>query len=94
MRVKESDRIKATVAELSRLGGNIRELEDGMEIEGTGMLRGASGWSHGDHRLAMTLGVAGLLADGETEIAESESASVSYPTFWNDIQLLVKGSSE
>tara|TARA_B100001123_G_scaffold105661_2_gene122745 strand:+ start:1474 stop:2793 length:1320 start_codon:yes stop_codon:yes gene_type:complete len=94
LRVKESDRIKATVTELSRLGGNLRELKDGMEIEGTGMLRGESGWSHGDHRLAMTLGVAGLLANGETQIAGSESASVSYPTFWNDIQLLVKGSSE
>ncbi|PZC50569.1 MAG: 3-phosphoshikimate 1-carboxyvinyltransferase [Chloroflexi bacterium] len=93
LRVKESDRIKATVTELSRFGGNLKELKDGMEIKGTGMLSGASGWSHGDHRLAMTLGVAGLLANGETEIAGSESAGVSYPTFWNDIQLLMKGPS-
>ena len=88
LRVKESDRIKATVQELSNLGADIRELPDGMVIRGTGGLRGAGGHSHGDHRLAMTLGIAGLLAGGQTEVNGAEDASVSYPGFWDDLDAL------
>ncbi|MEE8442496.1 MAG: 3-phosphoshikimate 1-carboxyvinyltransferase, partial [Dehalococcoidia bacterium] len=92
LRVKESDRIKTTVQELSRFGADIEERPDGMVIRGTGMLRGAVGRSHGDHRLAMTLGIAGLLAKGETEIRGSEAASISYPGFWDDLDSLSHGS--
>lgn len=88
LRVKESDRISATVEELSRLGADIQELPDGMVIRGTGGLRGAPGKSHGDHRLAMTLGVAGLLATGETVIRGAEAAGISYPGFWDDLDSL------
>ncbi|MDO8750005.1 MAG: 3-phosphoshikimate 1-carboxyvinyltransferase [Dehalococcoidia bacterium] len=88
LRVKESDRIKTTVQELSRLGADIQELPDGMEIRGTGGLKGAVGQSHNDHRLAMTLGVAGLLARGETEVRGAEIASISYPGFWEDLDKL------
>lgn len=88
LRVKESDRIKTTVQELSRLGADIQETADGMVIRGTGHLKGAVGHSHGDHRLAMTLGVAGLLARGETEIRGAETASISYPGFWDDMEKL------
>lgn len=88
LRVKESDRIKTTVQELSRLGADIRELPDGMAIHGRGSLHGAAGQSHGDHRLAMTLGIAGLLAPGEMEVRGAESASISYPGFWEDLDKL------
>ena len=94
LRVKESDRIKTTVQELSRLGADIQERPDGMVIHGTGGLRGASAQSHGDHRLAMTLGVAGLLAKGETEVRGAEAASVSYDTFWHDLKTLAGASQE
>ncbi len=93
LRVKESDRIKATVAGLRGLGGHVDETEDGMLIKGTGVLKGAPGRSYGDHRLAMTLGVAGLLASGETEVRGAEAAGVSYPTFWEDLDSLIDGSS-
>ena len=82
LRVKESDRIATTVSELARLGARIEAREDGMVIHGTGHLTGAPCQSHGDHRLAMSLGVAGLLARGETTIHDAEAASVSYPDFW------------
>ena len=91
LRVKESDRIETTVTELTRLGARIEAREDGMVIHGTGRLSGAACQSHGDHRLAMALGVAGLLAQGETIINESEVATVSYPEFWQHLSMLAGG---
>jgi 3-phosphoshikimate 1-carboxyvinyltransferase len=91
LRVKESDRIRATVQGLSRLGAEIEERPDGMVIQGTGRLVGAACRSYGDHRLAMALGVAGLLAEGETKIQGAEAAAVTYPGFWNDLQGLAVG---
>lgn len=84
LRVKESDRIATTVRELSRLGAKIRELPDGMEIEGGTPLVGAECESHGDHRLAMTLGIASLIARGETLLQDAEAVAISYPDFWED----------
>ena len=91
LRVKESDRIATTVQELSRLGADIEALDDGMVIRGTGKLRGAACDSHGDHRLAMAMAVSGLLADGETEVRGAGDASVSYPSFWEDLDSLAPG---
>ena len=91
MRVKESDRIATTVQELSRLGADIEALEDGMVIRGTGRLTGASCQSHGDHRLAMAMAVCGLLAEGDTIVNGAADASVSYPTFWDDLDGLSAG---
>jgi 3-phosphoshikimate 1-carboxyvinyltransferase len=88
LRVKESDRIATTVAELSRLGADIQARDDGMVIRGTGRLAGAACQSHGDHRLAMAMAVCGLLADGETEVHGADDASVSYPGFWDDLDKL------
>ena len=88
LRVKETDRIYTTVAELRRLGADAHETPDGMRIVGGRALRGARGDSRGDHRIAMMLGVAGLLAAGETEIEGAEAASVTYPAFWNDLRAL------
>ncbi len=85
LRVKESDRITATVTGLAALAARVRETEDGMIIEGGSRLTGAEVESHGDHRIAMSMAVAGLIADGQTTIGGSEAADVSYPTFWDEM---------
>jgi 3-phosphoshikimate 1-carboxyvinyltransferase len=88
LRYKESDRLHATATELSRLGANIKELPDGLVIEGTGSLKGGTCRSYGDHRIAMTLGIAGLLAKEEVVITGAEVVDVTYPNFWEDLALL------
>jgi 3-phosphoshikimate 1-carboxyvinyltransferase len=88
LRVKESDRIAATVQELGRLGANIEAREDGMVIRGVGRLTGAVCESHGDHRLAMSLAVAGLVGEGRTTVHGASDASVSYPEFWERLDSL------
>jgi len=90
LRVKESDRIATTVEQLTRLGADIEARDDGMVIHGTGRLTGAECESHGDHRLAMSMAIAGLLADGETTVHGAADASVSYPQFWQDLDLLLE----
>ena len=90
LRVKETDRIAATVEELSKLGAEIEELPDGMVIHGGKTLQGAECSSHYDHRLAMTLGVAALIARGETVIQDAEVVAVSYPAFWQDLERLTR----
>lgn len=81
LRVKETDRIAVLARELRKMGGQVEELEDGMVIEGGRPLRGAPVDSHGDHRLAMSLAVAGLQAGGRTEISATECIDVSFPGF-------------
>ena len=93
LRVKESDRIATTVEELRRLGAKIEARDDGMVIHGAGRLTGAGVYSHSDHRLAMALAVAGLLADGETTVHGAGDASVSYPEFWDDLDSLAQGAA-
>lgn len=81
LRVKETDRIAATVGELKKMGAVIEEREDGMVIQGPARLRGAVCDSHGDHRIAMALAIAALVADGETTIADADCIDVSFPGF-------------
>lgn len=81
LRVKETDRIAAVTQELSRLGAQIEELPDGFVIRGPTPLRGGTVESHGDHRIAMMLAVAGCIAEGETIIENAEAHLVSYPSF-------------
>lgn len=88
LRMKESDRIAATVKELSKLGAKIEELPDGMVVHGGAALKGAEVDSHRDHRLAMALGVAGLIAKGGTAIRDAGAVGVSYPGFWEDLKRL------
>lgn len=88
LRAKESDRIASTVAGLSRLGARIEELPDGMVIYGGRRLEGAEVSSHLDHRLAMSLAVAGLVANGSTAIQQAGSVAISYPGFWDDMKRL------
>jgi 3-phosphoshikimate 1-carboxyvinyltransferase len=86
--VKESDRITTTASQLAALGVRIEPRGDGMRTDGGAHLRGGSVRSFGDHRLAMALAVAGLLADAPVEIDEAEAVSVSYPSFWDDLDHL------
>jgi len=86
LRIKESDRIATVVSELSRLGAKIEPLPDGMVIYGGKPLAGTEVDSRFDHRLAMSLAVAGLVAKGETTVKHAQVAQVSYPTFWQDLQ--------
>ena len=88
MRLKESDRIETTARELSRLGADIKESSDGMIVHGGRPLLGAEVRSHFDHRLAMTLAIAGLVAKGVTSIRGSNVAEVSYPGFWVEMENL------
>ncbi|MBI4338272.1 MAG: 3-phosphoshikimate 1-carboxyvinyltransferase [Chloroflexi bacterium] len=88
LRVKETDRIKTVVAELARLGAEVRELPDGLVVRGPVSLRGGRCQSYGDHRLAMSLAIAGLVGPGPVEVQGAEAASVSYPGFWEDLALL------
>jgi len=85
LRVKETDRIAAIVSQLAALGVAIEERPDGLLIEGGRPLTGARVTGTGDHRLTMALAIAGLLADGETEIEDEDSVNISYPAFWDDI---------
>jgi 3-phosphoshikimate 1-carboxyvinyltransferase len=86
LRVKESDRIASLVRELSKMGIAIEEHPEGFAIDGGRPLRGGSVDGGGDHRLTMALAVAGLLAEGETVVADEESVSVSYPGYWRDLR--------
>lgn len=89
LKVKESDRITTLAVELRKMGAKIETLPDGMVLEG-GNLKGAVVDSHGDHRLAMALAVAGLIAEGETVIRGAECMSISYPGFLADLEALTK----
>lgn len=88
LRVKESDRIAAMAEGLGALGADVTALEDGWAIRGPRHLEGARVRSYGDHRVAMALAVAGLLADGTTEIEGAESVDISYPGFFDHLESL------
>jgi 3-phosphoshikimate 1-carboxyvinyltransferase len=81
LRVKESDRIATLAQELHKMNARIEEREDGFVITGPTPLRGARVSAHNDHRLAMSLAVAGLIAEGETIIEGWESVADSFPNF-------------
>jgi 3-phosphoshikimate 1-carboxyvinyltransferase len=88
LRVKESDRLAHIAKGLSAMGAQVEELPDGLRITGPTPLKGALLDSAGDHRLAMTFAVAGLIARGETQIANADCVDISYPTFWQDLERL------
>jgi 3-phosphoshikimate 1-carboxyvinyltransferase len=86
LRVKESDRIATMASELTKMGAAITETPDGLIIRGSGAratrrLRGASCHSHGDHRVAMSLAIAGLVADAPTRIEDAGCIDTSFPGF-------------
>lgn len=88
LRVKETDRIAAVVENLRRMGADVEEFDDGFRV-GRSRLRGARVDSFGDHRIAMAFAIAGLLAEGETEIEGAECVDVSFPGFFDVLQNVV-----
>ena len=82
LKVKETNRIDTVTAGLKAMGAVITPTDDGMIIEGTGHLNGASIQSYLDHRIEMAFSVAGLASDGETQIVDSQCVDVSYPEFY------------
>jgi len=89
LRVKESDRIKAIVSELKKMGADIEEEEDGFTVNGPTGLQGAVCESYNDHRIAMSLAVAALLAEGKTIIKNSECIDISFPGFEKTLRKLI-----
>ncbi|ADC51148.1 3-phosphoshikimate 1-carboxyvinyltransferase [Alkalihalophilus pseudofirmus OF4] len=90
LKVKETNRIDTVVSELKRLGASIEATEDGMIIEGSGSLKGATVNSYGDHRIGMAMAIAGLITEGQVDIERSEAIAVSYPSFFEHIDRLTK----
>jgi 3-phosphoshikimate 1-carboxyvinyltransferase len=86
LRHKESDRLAGIVAGLRALGARIGASGDDIVIDGPTPLHGAAVDSLGDHRLAMTFAIAGLVADGQTSISDAASVAISYPTFFADLE--------
>lgn len=83
LRVKESDRIMAMTSELRKMGVDIKDFEDGLEIKGPCKLKPAEVYSYKDHRIAMALSIAGLLTEGETTIRDAECVDISFPQFYD-----------
>lgn len=90
LRAKESNRIDVMVDYLSAMGCEITGTDDGMIIEGGSPLHGIKIDPHMDHRIAMSFAIASLVADGTTEITDSEIVTVSYPNFYNDLKKLTQ----
>ena len=82
LRVKETDRIKATVTNLRAMGAEVEEYADGLAVDGPTKLRGALIESYGDHRIAMAFSIAALVAAGTSEIANASCVGVSFPEFF------------
>jgi 3-phosphoshikimate 1-carboxyvinyltransferase len=90
LKVKESNRIDVMVRNLSAMGADVTETEDGMIIRGGRPLHGAVIDSKLDHRIAMTFAITGLCAEGETEILGAECVNISYPQFYQDLEGLMR----
>ena len=88
LRVKETDRISATVDWLVAAGVEAEARDDGMAIKGSGRIAGGTYQSQDDHRIAMALGIAGLVSDGPITVVEANCASISYPEFWDILESL------
>lgn len=88
LRIKESDRLKAISTELNKLGADVKELEDGLVINGVESLTGGIVDSWNDHRIAMSLAIASIKCTGEVTITNSDVVNKSYPHFWQDYKNL------
>lgn len=88
LKVKETNRIDTVTENLRAMGANVTPTEDGMVIEGGAPLKGAHIRSYLDHRIAMAFAVAGLAAQGETVIENSQCADISYPEFFRTLDCL------
>lgn len=86
LRVKESDRIAVMASQLSKMGANVTEHSDGLEIVGGGNLTGTEIEAYNDHRVAMSFAIAALNAKGKTTINGAQAAAISYPDFFENLQ--------
>lgn len=89
LKVKETNRIDTVVQELRKLGAKIEATSDGMIIHGNGQLTGGTVSSHGDHRIGMMLAIAALLCEEEVNLEDEEAIAVSYPSFFEHLQILI-----
>jgi 3-phosphoshikimate 1-carboxyvinyltransferase len=87
LKVKETDRIATVTSELTKLGADVEARSDGLVVNGGRPLSGAPVSSHGDHRIAMALAVAGLVARGSTGIEGWDAVATSYPDFEETLRL-------
>ena len=90
LKVKESNRIAVMVENLTAMGADVTETEDGMIIHGGKPLHGAVIDSKKDHRIAMTFAITALASDGETSIKGADCVKISYPGFYEDLTRLAK----
>ncbi len=90
LRVKESNRLEGLVVELRKLGARIEPTQDGFVVEGPTPLRGANVDGLGDHRMAMSLAAAAMVATGDTTILGAECVAKTYPGFFADLERLIK----
>ena len=90
LRVKESDRIAAVVANLRAIGADASELDDGMRIVGSRSPLRGSIQTHGDHRLAMSFGILDAVPGNEIHIDDRDCVAVSYPSFWSDLATVIR----
>lgn len=90
LRLKETDRIAATVANLRAMGAKVEEYDDGLAVNGPLRLCGAAIDPQSDHRIAMAFAVAALLAEGESEIREPDCVAVSFPNFFQRLESIVQ----
>jgi len=90
LRVKESDRIALVAKNLRAMGAEVEEFEDGLDVPGGQRLHGAEIDSGGDHRIAMAFSVAALRAEGETVIQGADSAAISFPEFFDLLEMVAE----
>ena len=88
LRIKESDRIRSMAVELRKMGAEIEEFDDGLSITGKKRLKGTAVESYGDHRIAMSMSIAALVADGTTVINGISSVNISFPGFFEMLRRL------
>ncbi|MAR06037.1 MAG: 3-phosphoshikimate 1-carboxyvinyltransferase [Cyanobium sp. NAT70] len=88
LRVKETDRLAVMARQLKAMGADLDEHDDGISIRGGRPLKGAVLDSETDHRVAMSLAIASILATSDSSLDRSEAAAVSYPNFWDDLERL------
>lgn len=86
LRLKESDRLHTVATMIRDLGGEVRELEDSLEVMGTGGLKGGTTASFNDHRLAMAAAMAAIICTGPVEIEQPLAVQKSYPGFFEDLK--------
>ncbi len=90
LKVKESDRIHCVASQLNKMGADIKETDDGFIINGPAKLKGAIVDSFDDHRIAMMLSIAGLIAEGQTEILKSDCVKISFANFYEVLKQICK----